>query len=383
MNSRLNKLKTLLSEKNLDAALISSVPNIVYLTNFAHFSTHEREAFLIITQNKNYVITDKRYSHAVRKGMEDFELLELSADHPLKHWLGEIFVNEHVKKLGIETNNLTVHEWEKIKPLIKESKHFDLSPLRMIKDREEITKIKKACTLGDQAFKHIQNHIREGMTEKEVAFELEHFIRKNGADVSFSTIIAFEENAAIPHHKTGNSKLKTGNLILLDFGVQYENYCSDMTRTICFGPATEEKKKIHQTVKEAQQKAIDYIKENRHAELVSASNATTDDYEILKQVQDDKKTMASETDKTAREYIISKGYPSIPHSLGHGIGLEVHESPSLSPKSKDELKEGMVFSIEPGIYLNDNCGVRIEDLFTIQNGNLLQLTQSPKELIEI
>jgi Xaa-Pro aminopeptidase len=379
MNNRLNKLRTLLSEKGLDAALISSIPNIIYLTNFAHFSDHEREAFLIVTQNKNYVITDKRYSHAVRKHIKGFELLELSAEHTIPHLIGEVVANEKVKTLGIESTNLTVHEWEKIKKVVEETKHFDLSPLRIIKDSNEITLIKKACELGDRAFDHIITYIKEGMAEKEVAFELEHFIRKNGADISFSSIVAFEENAAIPHHKTGDLKLENGDLILLDFGVKYEEYCSDMTRTICFGPATEEKKNIHQTVLEAQEKAI----EKCHAELVSASNTSTNDHEILKPVQDDKKVLASKLDTAAREHIIANGYPSIPHSLGHGIGLEVHEAPSLSPNSKSILKEGMVFSIEPGIYLNDNCGVRIEDLFAIEGGKLIQLTQSPKELIEI
>ena len=362
MNSRLNKLKALLLEKNLDGALISSVPNIIYLTNFAHFSTHEREAFVIVTQNKNFIITDKRYSHAVRKNVEDLELLELSSEYTIPHLIGEVVTNEQIKKLGIESTNLTVHEWDKIKTLAEETKHFDLSPIRVIKDSKEIAFIQKACELGDQAFTHILTHIKEGMTEKEVAFELEHFIRKNGADISFSSIIAFEENAAIPHHKTGNRKLERGNLILLDFGVKYEEYCSDMTRTICFGKATEEKKKIHQTVLEAQEKAISFLNSQ---------------FSTLNSVP------ASEVDGEARNYIITQERPSIPHSLGHGIGLEVHEAPNLSPRSKDELKEGMVFSIEPGIYLNDNCGVRIEDLFTIEGRKLIQLTQSPKELIEV
>ena len=264
MNSRLNKLKALLLEKNLDGALISSVPNIIYLTNFAHFSTHEREAFVIVTQNKNFIITDKRYSHAVRKNVEDLELLELSSEYTIPHLIGKVVTNEQIKKLGIESTNLTVHEWDKIKTLAEETKHFDLSPIRVIKDSKEIAFIQKACELGDQAFTHILTHIKEGMTEKEVAFELEHFIRKNGADISFSSIIAFEENAAIPHHKTGNRKLERGNLILLDFGVKYEEYCSDMTRTICFGKATEEKKKIHQTVLEAQEKAISFLNSQFH-----------------------------------------------------------------------------------------------------------------------
>jgi Xaa-Pro aminopeptidase len=362
MNSRINKLKSLLEEQGLDATLISSVPNIIYLTNFAHFSSHEREAFLLITKENQYILTDPRYSHAVRKHIQNFDLLEISPAHSLIDLFKELIEKENIKNLGVEATNITLHESKKIEGLGVELKHFDLSPLRIIKDGQEVARIKKACELGDQAFAHIINHIKEGMTEKEVAFELEHFIRKQGAEISFSTIIAFEENAAIPHHKTGSKKLETGNLILLDFGVQYENYCSDMTRTICLGKASEEKKKIHQTVLDAQSKAIEFLNSQ-----LSTFNSVP----------------ASEADRAARDFILSKDYPSIPHSLGHGIGLEVHESPSLSTKSNSELKEGMVFSIEPGIYLNDNCGVRIEDLFTIQAGKLAQLTNASKELIEI
>jgi Xaa-Pro aminopeptidase len=366
MTSRLTKLKLLLSEKNVDASLISSVPSIIYLTDFTHFSTHEREAFLLITQNNNYIITDARYSHAVRNQIKNFTLLEIGHGKSLDMFLKEIVKKENIKTLGIETTDLTVHEFEKIKPYIKETKHFSLSPLRILKEKEEIEKIKKACEFGVQTFSNVLKNIKENMSEKELAFILESFIRQQGSEPSFSTIVAFEENAAIPHHKTGDRRLKTGDLVLLDFGVNYENYCSDMTRTVCFGKATDEKKKIHQTVLEAQEKAASFLN-SQLSSIVSGAKAIH----------------ASELDEVARKHITDKGYPTIPHSLGHGIGLEVHEAPSLSPRSKDELKNGMVFSIEPGIYLNDKMGIRIEDLFAIEDRRLIQLTRSSPLLIEI
>ncbi len=372
MNTRLSKFKKLLSTKSLDAALISSVPDIIYLTDFSYFSNMEREAFLLITKNNNYIITDGRYVHAVKKHVKDFKLLVGSetTSHEKILELEKILKQENIKSLGIDAHNLTVYEHEKIlsrlnnnKKLIKKINHIDLSSLRIIKVQKEIKKIKKACQIGDKAFTHILSFIKVGMAEKDIAFELEHFIRKQGSDISFATILAFEENAAIPHHKTGTRKLKNNEFILLDFGVKYENYCSDMTRTIHFGKVSPEKKRIYETVLASQQKAIEQY-----------NNETIKQSRVIKTL---------DLDNAARFYIVSKGYPAYPHGLGHGIGLEVHEAPRLSPKSKDKLQNGMVFSIEPGIYLPDKFGVRTEDLFTIQNNKLIQLTKSPKNLIEI
>jgi len=190
-----------------------------------------------------------------------------------------------------------------------------------------------------------------------------------GAVVSFPPIVAFGKNSSIPHHQTGDSILgpesssgREGQIILLDFGVKYDDYCSDMTRTVFFGKPSKEQQKIYETVLSAQQKAVDYIN---------------------KTLKSGKKIWASKVDIAARDYIISKGFPTIPHSLGHGIGLEVHEHPSLSPKSKEDLKSGMVFSIEPGIYIPNLGGVRIEDLFVLENQQLRALTGSSKALIII
>lgn len=204
------------------------------------------------------------------------------------------------------------------------------------------------------------------MSEKEIALEMEMYIRKQGGMLSFPTIVAFRENSAVPHHMTNGKRLKSNDIVLLDFGIEIDNYCSDMTRTIFIGEPTAEQKKVYQTVIEAQEKAVSYLTSNLVPRL---SNS-----QILK---------TSSVDKAARDYIVTRGYPSIPHSLGHGIGIEVHEAPTLSPRSEETFSNGMVFSIEPGIYLPGKFGVRIEDLFAIQNGNLLQLTNAPKNLIQL
>lgn len=360
MNSRLSNLHKLLAKQSLDAALISSPFNILYLTNFSHFYHTEREAFLLITKKNRYIFTDGRYTEAVKKHITNFQLVEISARNPFENLIKNIIKKEKIISLGIETNNITVAEHKKIAPHVKNLRHFDLTELRITKDKEEITAIKKACDLGDKTFAFILEKLKPGITEKEVAFEMESFIRKNGAEISFNAIVAFGKNTAFPHHKTGNDRLKNNDTILLDFGVKYENYCSDMTRTIFFGKASPEQKRVYTTVLTAQQKAIEYLQEN-----------------VKNQIP------LSGIDKIARDYIIGHNFPSFPHSLGHGIGLQDHEPHPLSPKSKEIVKNGMVFSIEPGIYLTDFIGVRIEDLFAIQDYKVIQLTHSPKTLIEL
>lgn len=354
-------------QKKVDALLVSSTSNITYLTGYSGFSQIEREAYLLIVAQplgltnktpgvKGYLITDGRYTEAV-KNIPNFTLVEINPTQPLKNSLIKLAKKHKIKKLGIEENNLTVSEYKMFKKYFNNIYHFsDIVTLRAVKDSDEITAIEKTCQLGDKAFDYILGKIKEGVTEKELAFEIEFFIKKNYADISFKPIVAFGKNSAIPHHQTSDKKLKMNNWVLLDFGVKIDNYCSDMTRTVFFGKTNNEQKKMYQTVLEAQRKAIESL------------------------TSDGGRTDSSEVDRVARDYIIYQGYPTIPHSLGHGIGLEVHETPSISPNSKDILKPGMVFSIEPGIYLPGIGGVRIEDLVVIENSNSRLLTKSPSLL---
>jgi len=368
MIDSLEKLKQILKKNppagGLDAALISSISNIIYLTNYSGFSKEEREAYLLITQNRRYIITDGRYSEAVKNNIKRFELIEISPKLSFEKTLKNLAKKNKIKKIGFEGHNITFLEHEKLLQHFDGSNHRSVESLRIIKSSKEISKIEKACTLSDKTFDYILKKIKLGISEKELAFEIEFFIKKHGADISFRPIVAFGKNSSIPHHQSENLKLKTDNIILLDLGVKLNNYCSDMTRTVFFGKPTREQKRMYETVLEAQQKAIQQF-----------SN--------LSMRRPKEQVKASEIDKAAREYIISKGYKSIPHSLGHGIGIDVHEAPHLSPKSKDILKEGMVFSIEPGIYIPGFGGVRIEDLVTLEKNGPRLLTHSPRTLIEI
>lgn len=358
---RIKNLRQKLLKEKVDVVLISSVSNITYFSGFTNFSKDEREAYIFIGKNFAYIITDGRYIEAVKKQVPHLTLFERGHKKSTK----DLFKKhqKEVKRLGIEEDNLTVAEYKALGKHFKKTKHLDVSNLRSIKTKEEISKIEKACQIGDLAFKFILKKIKKGMTEKEAAEQLEDFIKSQGAVVACSTIVAFGGNSAVPHHETDDSKLtEKGKFVLLDFGAKVDGYCSDMTRTIFFGKPSSKQKEIYQTVLATQQKAVDYI------------NSA---------IKSGKQIKAAEVDKVARDLIVSQGYPAIPHSLGHGVGLEIHEHPSLSPKSKETLKQGMVFSIEPGIYLEGFGGVRIEDLFVLEEQGLRQLTNSPKELIVI
>ncbi|MCL4354382.1 Xaa-Pro peptidase family protein [Patescibacteria group bacterium] len=359
---RIKNTKLFLKEKNIDALLISSVPGIFYLTNFSNFSTCEREAFLLITRSKQYIFSDARYSEEIKKKIEGFEFIEKSKNLNLEEFVKKFAQKHALKTLGVEGNNLTFSEYKQIKKSIKKFRDFNLQEMRVIKSKNEISAIKKSCEIADKTFNYVLKKIKRGVTEKQIAFEIEDFMKKNGADISFKPIVAFGENSSIPHHESGEKKLTKNNLILMDFGARLNNYCSDMTRVVFFGKATEKQKQIYQTVLNSQQKAIDFINS-----------------EFLKKGF----VKARDADNISREYITSQNLPEIPHSLGHGVGIEVHEEPRLSPKSKTILKQGMVFSIEPGIYIPGFCGVRIEDLVTIDELGLQLLTHSTKELIEL
>lgn len=362
-----SKLRNLLKENGLDAVLVSSYDNILYLTGFSAFSKEERDAYLLITKDSQYIFTNTLYTEAVKRQIQDFKLITVNRQQPMSGELKKLCRENQISTLGFEANDMTALEYttltKALKPTILKYAPFLTSNLRRIKNDDEIEKIKKACTLGDKAFTYILKRIKSGVTELELALELELYIRKNGGTLSFSTIVAFAENSAFPHHQPTTKKLTKNSFVLFDFGVKRDAYCSDMTRTVFFGTPTVAQKKMYETVLNSQQAAIDYV-----------------NYELRIKNHDIK---LSDIDKTSRECIVNQGYSSIPHSLGHGIGIAVHEAPSLSPLSTETVEEGIVFSIEPGIYLLDVGGVRIEDLFAIQNNKLKQLTNSLRELIEL
>jgi Xaa-Pro aminopeptidase len=367
MNLRLQKLRKALVEEKLDAIFISSLPNIIYLTNFSDFTTLDRDGFLLVTKKNQYFFTHGIYEEAAGKQVKNFKLILIKREKPISKTIKELVEKENIKKLGFESFDLKVNEYERLVKYVDKNilQPTDvLSKLRIKKYPDEIKAIQKACKLGDKAFDFIVTKLKPGVTEIELANEFEFFIKRLQADVSFSTIIAFGPNASKPHHVPTNAKLKKNQFVLIDSGVKLNNYCSDMTRTVFFGKATEKQKHTYQTVLIAQKKAIEQF-----------NNEAMKQSEIHFQ--------AKRLDNFARDYITSQNFPDMPHSLGHGIGLEVHEPPRLTPLSDEIIENGMVFSIEPGIYLPGKFGIRVEDLFAIENNKLVQLTKAPNLFTEI
>ncbi len=229
--------------------------------------------------------------------------------------------------------------------------------MRGVKTSNEIGRIKKACELGDKVYSQVLKKITVGVSEKEVAREIVRLIRRSNASLSFRPIVSFGKNSFEVHHKSSDLRLnKKHGFVMIDMGVKLNGYCSDMTRTVFFGKANKKQKKIYKTVLKAQQKSINIAKVN---------------------------SKAFDIDKASRDFITEQKFPNIPHSVGHGIGKKVHEFPKINPKSKAIIKNGMVFTVEPGIYIKGYGGVRIEDVLVLMNGKLIQLTRSPKNLIEL
>ena len=347
MNKNYEKLLNSLGE--WDAALISSKANIFYYSGFT-----SEDALLYISHKRRLLLTDSRYTLQAKEQAPDFEVIcEKGIEEISKTDEKVIFIEEDYISAG-KKRKLTTELPDKDLVFGGEM----ISAPRRIKTDEEIKKIHESERLGDQAFSHILKYIRPGMTEKEVALELEYFMKKSGASaIAFETICASGVRSAMPHGAASDKIISVGELLTLDYGCVLDGYCSDMTRTVVVGKANDRQKEIYNIVLKAQAEALGKICCGMKCK---------------------------EADKIARDIIDGFGYgKNFGHSLGHSLGLEVHESPNLSPRSEDILEIGNVFSVEPGIYIEGFGGVRIEDICVITADGTLNLTASPKELIEL
>lgn len=349
-----------MKKNKIDALLVSSPINIHYLSGFPNYSREEREAYLLITKTDGILFTDHRYIEAVEKILPSN--IESTIERPVSKKLNQIVKNKNIQKIGFESN-LTFAEYKKLNKEV-EAKFVLVEDIvenfRKIKDDDEIKKLQKAARLTNDAFEYVVPLIKLGITEEQVAYELEMYIKKYGGDLAFDSIVAFGPNSSIPHHNTSNKKLsKTDEFVLLDFGAKVDGYCADMTRTLLTKNSSSRAKKVYETVSAAQNEARKIYQEafNNKKEILAIDGAIA-------------------ANKTMRD----AGFDNIPHGLGHGIGLEVHENPHLSVRSKDALEIGNYFSIEPGIYIPAFGGVRIEDDYLITENGLEQITSSSKLL---
>ncbi|MBR0302729.1 MAG: aminopeptidase P family protein [Clostridia bacterium] len=356
--TRLEKIRRGMEEKGLDAIYITSSENHRYACGF-----NNPDGQVLITKERAFVFADFRYIEAARReSAAGFEVImpeDALALDVLKKTVGE----NGVRRLGFEEYDLTYRLYSciaKQSPDVEMVPASDvLSKIRITKTDEEVEKIIKAQRIAEAALDDLLGRIKYDMTEKEVAAELEYLMKRRGADgISFETIAVSGSNSSSPHGVPRDVKLERG-FLTLDFGALIDGYHSDMTRTVVIGKATEDMKQLYSTVLSAQLAVLDVIKEGE-------SN-----YQM---------------DKIARDVIDATKYKgTFGHSLGHGVGLLIHELPNLSPKSPKDLtlKRGEVVTVEPGIYVEGAYGCRIEDMVLITPGGAQNLTKAPKEMIEI
>ena len=341
-----------LPELQVDALLITRLPNVRYLSGFTGSNGQ-----LLITETEALFLTDPRYEEQARREVPDLRRETYYPEFVAR--LGEICLELGAPRVGFEAAGLTYKTYQKL----AEAGAVEVvpmgevvEPLRWVKDAEELSLIEQAQELTDHAYDLATAKLAEGMTEKEVALELEQAMRQAGAEGSaFDSIVAFGENAAEPHHRPNDRALSPGDVVKFDFGCVVEGYHSDMTRTVAFGEPPGELVEIHELVLRAQRAGVEALRPG-----VTGGTA----------------------DKAAREVIREAGYGDrFGHSLGHGVGLEIHEGPGLRRESTDVIPEGAVVTVEPGVYLPGRGGVRIEDMVVVETDGARPLPRSPRELV--
>jgi Xaa-Pro aminopeptidase len=347
-SGRMRRLQNAVARENVDALLITSLVNIRYLTGF-----DGTRAVMIIGRGKKLFLTDSRYIEAVTKEIKNVEIEEIGRK-PYQI-IGNLVRKMKIRRLGFEQDNVTFFDYSKIAEAVGVKKMRPMSgvieQIRMIKDDQELKCIKQAATISAHGIRHIRDLFKSGITERSLAIELELFFQLNGAEqAAFPTIVAFGRHASAPHHRTSRSHMRSGNMVLIDFGARYRGYNSDLTRTVASNNISGKFKEIYNIVLEAQQRAVESIRPGRKF---------------------------SEIDRVARDFIAKQGYGDhFGHGLGHGLGLEVHESPTIAPGVVGTCRKGMVFTIEPGIYLPGWGGVRIEDDIVVTSKGCRVLTGS-------
>ncbi len=344
--NRLDALRSSLRAN--EACYITRYPDIFYYSGFK-----SEDARLIISKEKAIIITDSRYTVQAQLQAPDFELYDI------RNGLGGAFSKIHEGKILFQEEGLSVKSFEALKKDIKAEfipSDGIISKPREIKSREEIEKIRNAEHLGDRAFSYILERISVGRSEAEIAFDLEFFMKKAGASaLSFETIVASGKRSSMPHGTASDKKIERGDLVTLDFGCVLDGYSSDMTRTVAVGEISNDKKEVYETVKKAQQSALDFIKAG---------------------------VKLCDVDACAREVIEKEGFgENFSHALGHSIGIEIHENPCFSKKAEGRAVACNVITVEPGIYIDGVFGVRIEDAVAVTENGCDILSESTKDLI--
>lgn len=353
MKSRIEQLRAEFANPGLDAFLITFTPHLRYFSNFS--GSH---GIGLVTNRSLFLITDGRYMMQARQQARGWRVF--IADDSLFDEMRRKNLLRQGWRIGIDGSSLPYLTFLTLKSKFPGvtflTKGGMVEKIAAVKDPSEIQKIKRAAAITDKVFQEILGIIRPGIHELDIAAEISYRQRKHGAEAdAFETIVASGTRGSLPHGRATPKKIQKGELVTLDFGCIVEGYYSDLTRTVAVGRPTREQKNIYQTVLDAQTRALEHVKSG---------------------------VLARDLDAVARSYIKKKGYGRyFSHSLGHGLGLQIHEPPRISSRSAARLQTGNVITIEPGIYIPAMCGVRIEDDVLIKNGQNEVLTHSPKELL--
>lgn len=351
-------MQNFLNKVGTDAIIISDPYNMRHISGFSG-----GEGYVYVSGKRKVIITDSRYTEATSKEAKDgFEVIQSTVTKSDYDILKELANADGAQVIGFEDLFLTCFAYGKLsgvcgfnnmKPLGE-----NVNDLRIIKEEWEIERLRRAEAIGDMAFSEILNYIRPGVTELQIAAELEYSMKKNGADcLSFETIVASGANSSLPHAVPGEKKLEEGDFLTMDFGCKYKGYCSDMTRTVVVGKASDKQIEIYNTVLNAQLEAMKVIRSG---------------------------VVGMDVHNVAAGVIENAGYGQyFGHGLGHSVGLYIHENPRFSQVEKRQIMANTIETVEPGIYIPDFGGVRIEDMIVVTEDGFENLTNSPKELIEV
>jgi Xaa-Pro aminopeptidase len=349
--ARRRTLASRLEDLGVDAFLVTRLPNVRYLTGFTGSNGQ-----LILTAEDAIFLTDGRYGEQSRREAPNVRRAVYTGE-----FIGaftEACSDLGVDRLAFESAGLTYKTYRELSDIGRELVHTEqeVERLRWVKDQQEIDRLNQAQALADDAFDLITHKLVEGMTERDAALELDMSLRRAGAEnVAFETIMAFGENAAEPHHHPSGRSLQRGDIVKMDFGCVVDGYHSDMTRTVSFGDPPAHLLEVYDVVQAAQQAGVDAVRGG---------------------------VSGAEADEASRSVIRDAGYgDKFTHSLGHGVGLEIHEGPTLRAGGKDEVPEGAVVTVEPGIYLEGVGGVRIEDMVEVRSDGCRVIPTTTKELI--
>jgi Xaa-Pro aminopeptidase len=361
VHERVERLREKFATADLDALLVSQPESRYYLSGYSGHDLPPRDSagFLLVTREQAYLLTDARTSEQAEKECPDYETVVYGPQNRLTQRLAELTRKHGLRRIGFEAIHLPFAAHRTFAEILRGNAELIVTndlvdQLRIVKDDAELEKLRTSQAALDACFAHVRAELKPGLTERQIATMIEDYLRQHAHGPSFTSIVASGPNASMPHAVVSDRVVQEGEPITIDIGALWQGYCTDMTRTVCLGQAPEKLAQLYNIVLEAQEKCEAALKPGM---------------------------TGKQADAVARDVIAEMGYGEyFTHSTGHGIGLEVHEPPTLSTRGDEELKPGMVFSVEPGIYLPGWGGVRIEDLVLMTENGAEVLSRSSKQL---